>query len=53
VREYWIVDPVGETIEVLTRSGRGLGLRATYRRGETLASPLLAGLSLDLNQIFG
>ncbi len=53
VREYWLVDPEAETIEVLTRSGRGLGLRATYRRGETLASPLLAGLTLDLDQIFG
>jgi Uma2 family endonuclease len=53
VREYWLVDPEAETIEVLTRTGRGLGLRATYHRGETLTSPLLAGLTLDLDQIFG
>ena len=53
VREYWLVDPEAETIEVLARTGRGLGLRATYRRGETLTSPLLAGLTLELDQIFG
>lgn len=53
VREYWLVDPEAETVEVLTRRGRGLALRATYRRGDSLTSPLLAGLALDLNQIFG
>lgn len=52
VREYWIVDPDAETVEVLTESDQGLTPAATYGRDETLVSPLLAGLSIDLVQIF-
>jgi Uma2 family endonuclease len=52
VREYWLVDPDAETVEVLTESNEGLTLAATYRRGETLTSPLLEGLAIDLEQIF-
>ena len=52
VREYWLVDPEAETVEVLTSSDRGLVTHATYRRGGTLASQLLAGLAFDLELIF-
>lgn len=52
VREYWLVDPDGDTVEVLTLGDQGLTLAATYRRGEVLASPLLEGMSLELDQIF-
>lgn len=52
VREYWLVDPDTETVEVLTLGDQGLVPLATYRRGDTLVSPLLAGLALDLEQIF-
>ena len=53
VQEYWLVDPDAETVEVLTESDRGLIPLATYRRGDTLTSPLLQGLALDLGPIFG
>ena len=52
VREYWIADPIGETIEVFVESGRGLVLDAGYSRGETLMSRLLPGLAIDLEQVF-
>ncbi len=52
VREYWLVDPDAETVEVLTRGEQGLAPLATYRRGGLIASPLLEGLALELNQVF-
>lgn len=52
VREYWLVDPESETIEVLTASDQGLVTHSAYHQGETLASPLLEGLDVRLEQIF-
>ncbi len=52
VREYWLVDPEPETVEVLVEGGEaGLTPAATYSRAETLESPLLPGFSLNLTQI--
>jgi Uma2 family endonuclease len=53
VREYWMVDPEAETAEVLAASDQGLVSHATYQRSDTLTSPLLNGLALDLEHIFG
>jgi Uma2 family endonuclease len=53
VREYWLVDPEAEAVEVLTASEQGLLPHAAYHRDETLTSPLLVGLSIGLEQIFG
>jgi Uma2 family endonuclease len=53
VREYWLVDPDTEIVEVLTASEQGLVSHATYQRHDTLTSPLLDGLILNLEQIFG
>lgn len=52
VREYWIVDPDAETIEVLSESREGLILLATYRSGQSMTSSLLEGLIIDLQEIF-
>jgi Uma2 family endonuclease len=52
VREYWIVDPAAETVEVLVESDEGLMPTATYGLTDTLVSPLLPGLAVDLGQIF-
>ena len=52
VREYWLGDPDAETVEILTLGEQGLTPVATYRGGEKLASPLLEGMSLELEQIF-
>ena len=52
VREYWLVDPEAETVEVLTEGDAGLTLAATYQRGQTVMSPFLAGLAIELRPIF-
>ncbi len=52
VREYWIVDPQAETVEVLSESHSGLTATATYGFEDALVSPLLPGLSIDLAEVF-
>ncbi len=52
VREYWIVDPAAETVEVYVGGDAGWSLQARYRRGETLTSPLLERLVLEVEDIF-
>jgi len=52
VREYWLVDPEEDVVEVWTESESGLVLAAAYQRGDTLASPLLEGLNIPLEPIF-
>ena len=52
VREYWLVDPESETVEVLAQTEQGLESAGTYSRGQTLGSPLFDGLFLELEDIF-
>jgi Uma2 family endonuclease len=51
VREYWIVDPESETVDVLCESEQGLVTAATYGATDTLVSPLLEGLSIELGPV--
>jgi len=52
VSEYWIVDPEEKTIEVLTLKKEGYETFGIYKMQETLNSPLLLGLSINLTKIF-
>ena len=52
VREYWLVDPEEDVVEVWAESEAGLVLAAAYQRGDTLASPVLEGLNIPLEEIF-
>ena len=52
VTEYWIVDPVAETVEIHRRQGERLVLTRTFRRDETLHSDLFPGLEIDLDEVF-
>lgn len=52
VQEYWIVDPEGQTVEVLTRSAAGLETWQRFSAGATVTSPLLPGLSMAVDDIF-
>lgn len=54
VREYWLVDPDAESIDVLRRQG-GAFVTATVRtegHGETLVSDLVPGLEIELAALF-
>ncbi|MBI4334947.1 MAG: Uma2 family endonuclease [Chloroflexi bacterium] len=53
VREMWIVDPEGETIEVAAAGKAGFETTGIYKKGERLVSHVLPGLKLDLRKVFG
>jgi Uma2 family endonuclease len=56
VREYWVLDPVAESVAVLRRTAEGGGLadvRAlTASKKAVLQSPLFPGLKIRLAQVF-
>ena len=52
VLEYWIVDPVAETIAVHRQGDGRLELAETFGRRDTLRTALLHGLELKLDDIF-
>lgn len=52
VREFWIVDPDGHSIEVAAHNGRELATVQVYPLGTTLESPLLDGFRLKIDEVF-
>lgn len=52
VREYWLVDPDTKTIEVLSLGKAGYRTARRYEGAQPVASPLLAGLSIEPDQVF-
>ncbi len=52
VREYWIVDPGVETVEVLVWSEAVYSSAGAFGRNESLSSPLLPELDLPLSSVF-
>ena len=53
VKEYWVASTYEERVWILILGEDGLyAVAAVYERDDTLASPTLAGLSLDLNAVF-
>lgn len=52
VKEFWIVDPVKQTVEVLTHTKSGYKTDNLYPANAILHSPLLKGLEIDLNLVF-
>jgi Uma2 family endonuclease len=54
VREYWIVDPAGKTIEAIHWDGADLReSSAVYGRGETARSWLWPDLSVEVDTVWG
>ncbi len=53
VPEYWIMDPVNETITMLELSGSDYVERAVLTRRDTLTTPAIPGFALPLEQLFG
>ena len=52
VREYWIVDTEPDAVSVLLLQDDGYEVVETLGAGETLKSPTLPGLSIDVDDIF-
>ena len=51
VLEYWIVDPLAETVAVHRQRNGRLELSGTFGRRDRLGTALLEGLQLDLDDI--
>jgi Uma2 family endonuclease len=52
VREFWVVDPEGRSIEVAANNGRELATVQVYSPGTTLVSPLLGSFELEIDGVF-
>jgi Uma2 family endonuclease len=52
IPEYWIVNPLEDTITVLVLEGDAYAEHGVFRRGEHATSRLLAGFSVDVNEVF-
>ena len=52
VTEYWLVDPIAETVSIHRQREGVLALTRTFSRKQTLRSPLLTGLELRLDDVF-
>jgi Uma2 family endonuclease len=52
VPEYWIVNPIGQSITVLRLSDRGYEETGIYHRGESASSVLATGFSVSVSDVF-
>ena len=52
VREYWLVDPMAETVTIHRQRNGVLAVAHTFNREQTLRSALLPGLDLRLDDVF-
>jgi len=52
VREYWLIDPQEQRLEVYRHRQGALKLIETLEAGDVLRSPLLADADIDLAEIF-
>ena len=52
IPEYWIVNPLDETITVLTLDGDAYTEHGIFRRGQSAASALLDGFAVRVDEVF-
>ncbi len=52
VKEYWIIDPVVDTLEVYRPTEGGYKKIAEYEKHDKFSSDLFRGLTIDLNEVF-
>ena len=52
IPEYWIMDPVHDTLTILELAGNHYIERAMLGRNDTLTTPAIPGLSIPLTEIF-
>ena len=53
VAEYWIADPNEQSIRVMALEGDAYRLVGEYGTGDTLISPTLKDISVDVGEVFG
>ena len=53
IPEYWIVNPLDQTISVLVLQGDSYATQAIFHGGERAASVLLDGFSVRVDKVFG
>ncbi|HZO30634.1 MAG TPA: Uma2 family endonuclease [Chloroflexota bacterium] len=52
IPEYWIVNPLDDTITVLVLDGQAYRLHGRFRRGEHATSQLLPDFSVSVDEVF-
>lgn len=52
ISEYWIIDPVNDSIEALEWSEAGYFSRAVLGRADVIATAMIPGFELQLNALF-
>jgi Uma2 family endonuclease len=52
IPEYWIVNPLSDTITVLTLDGAAYAAYGVFARGDQAASRLLDGFSVSVDEVF-
>lgn len=52
IPEYWIVDPVEETVTVLSLDAETYRVHGQFQRGSTATSPLLPELQINVAELF-
>ncbi|ETW93492.1 MAG: hypothetical protein ETSY1_38985 [Candidatus Entotheonella factor] len=52
IPEYWIVNPMDETVTVLALAGEAYVEHGVFRRGDEAGSLLLEGLTLRVDEVF-
>jgi Uma2 family endonuclease len=52
VQEYWVVDPDADTVEIHRLGESGYGNPKVLGSGDTLTTPLIPGLEIDLAGFF-
>ncbi|MDQ6695550.1 MAG: Uma2 family endonuclease [Chloroflexota bacterium] len=52
IPEYWIVNPLDETVTVLRLQGEEYAEHGLFRRGDMASSALLAGFSVQVSELF-
>jgi Uma2 family endonuclease len=52
IAEYWIVNPADEMVMVLTLAGDAYAEHGIFRRGESAASALLEGFTVQVDEVF-